>query len=479
CVPAFTGDNGGATHRGVTAETIKIAYYEPKPDPQTDALLQISGAYDAPDDTWAAYQAYLAIYEEALETYGRDIELVRLKGTGSATDAVAARADAIRADELGVFAVLNGPSQTKAFAEELAARDILCIGTCLIAQPRQFYLDNLPYIWNGNPSPDQTSIHTQEIIETQLVGKPAEYAGDEELRDQERSFALLTYDTPEGDFTPAWDGFKARLEDAGIELAAHVSYFLDLATAPSDARTVVTRLKDSGATTVIFSGDPFMPIYFTQEATAQGYFPEWLLSGTVLADTAVFARQYDQEQWAHAFGYSALPARTPQEEGAAYKLHDWWYGEAPPTENNYGIVEGVVDTLMTGIHVAGPDLTPESFQAALYSLPVPEQGPLGLRLTVSYGDHGIWDGEDPNGLDDATIVWWDPDAVGEDETGAEGPGMYRLVDGGRRYLPGEWPTDPLPLFDEEGTVTVYDSTPAELLPPREYDPPAGAPTASG
>ncbi|HEX5616299.1 MAG TPA: hypothetical protein VFZ83_14190, partial [Acidimicrobiia bacterium] len=47
CVPAFTGDNGGATHRGVTAETIKIAYYEPKPDPQTDALLQISGAYDA------------------------------------------------------------------------------------------------------------------------------------------------------------------------------------------------------------------------------------------------------------------------------------------------------------------------------------------------------------------------------------------------------------------------------------------------
>jgi len=134
---------------------------------------------------------------------------------------------------------------------------------------------------------------------------------------------------------------------------------------------------------------------------------------------------------------------------------------------------------MTGVHVAGPALTPESFKAAMYSLPVPEQGPLGLRPTVSYGDHGIWDGEDPNGLDDASIVWWDPDAEGEDETGAQGPGMYRLVDGGRRYLPGAWPTGPLPLFDAEGTVTVYESTPEELLPPREYDPPAAAPTASG
>ena len=34
--------------------------------------------------------------------------------------------------------------------------------------------------------------------------------------------------------------------------------------------------------------------------------------------------------------------------------------------------------------------------------------------------------------------------------------MLRYVDGGKRYLPGEWPTEPMPFFEEEGSVTVYD-----------------------
>ena len=60
--------------------------------------------------------------------------------------------------------------------------------------------------------------------------------------------------------------------------------------------------------------------------------------------------------------------------------------------------------------------------------------------------------------DDATAVWWDPDATGKDEAGNEGTGMLRYVDGGRRYLPGEWPTDPIPFFEEEGSVTIYDGS---------------------
>ncbi|GIR37194.1 MAG: hypothetical protein CM15mP49_25790 [Actinomycetota bacterium] len=41
-------------------------------------------------------------------------------------------------------------------------------------------------------------------------------------------------------------------------------------------------------------------------ATAQGYFPEWVHIGSVLADTTAFARTYDQEQWANAFGITTL-----------------------------------------------------------------------------------------------------------------------------------------------------------------------------
>jgi hypothetical protein len=57
----------------------------------------------------------------------------------------------------------------------------------------------------------------------------------------------------------------------------------------------------------VFLGDPIMPIYLTKAATDQNYFPEWIITGTVLTDTTVFGRLYDQKQWAHAFGISSLP----------------------------------------------------------------------------------------------------------------------------------------------------------------------------
>ena len=37
--------------------------------------------------------------------------------------------------------------------------------------------------------------------------------------------------------------------------------------------------------------------------------------------------------------------------------------------------------------------------------------------------------------------------------------MLRYVDGGKRFLPGDWPTEPLPFFKQEGSVTVYDKSP--------------------
>lgn len=45
------------------------------------------------------------------------------------------------------------------------------------------------------------------------------------------------------------------------------------------------------------------------------------------------------------------------------------------------------------------------------------------------------------------------------------------VDGGRRYLPGEWPSESK-LFDPDGAVTIYDTAPPEETPP-DYPSPAG------
>jgi len=112
---------------------------------------------------------------------------------------------------------------------------------------------------------------------------------------------------------------------------------------------------------------------------------------------------------------------------------------------------------MLGIHLAGPELTPETFRDGLFDRYVPRE-PGRTFTSVSWGV-GVWDQPDYNSSDDASVFWWDPDAPGEDETGNEGTGMKRFVDGGQRYFPGGWPEEAIPFFEEEGTVTNYGELP--------------------
>ena len=69
-------------------------------------------------------------------------------------------------------------------------------------------------------------------------------------------------------------------------------------------------MKDAGVTTVIFSTDPLVPGNITEEATKQGYFPEWVVGPSVLVDTTIFGRTFDQEQWAARLRHRLPAARA-------------------------------------------------------------------------------------------------------------------------------------------------------------------------
>jgi hypothetical protein len=479
CVEEFTGDNGGATAPGVTATTIKIGYYIAKPDPTLDGVLAQAGAYDPPDQTAQAIKDYAEIYGNTFQLYGRKVQLVRIDGSGSASDSVQARADADRIAAAGVFAVVGGPLQTRAFSDELAQKKILCLGTCIISQPQRYYEEHSPYMWPTGPSPEQTSTMVTTFIKNQLAGKPAQYAGPA-LKNKTRTFTMLTYDTPDSQYRASWDDLAAKLKATGVDVVDHVDYYTNLSTMAGDARTIATRLKAKNATSILFTGDPVFPIFLTAEMTKENYFPEWVMSGTVFADTDVFARKFDQKQWMHAFGLQLVPARIPQNKQDSYTLHQWWFnGAAPPDQNAYAVVKGDVELLFDGLQLAGPHLTPDAFKNGIDAAPAgaPTDAPT-LRTIVTYGNHGFWPGDDPSGLDNAGILFWDPTAQGPDETGTVGTGMYRLMDGGLRYLPNQWPKTPVPLFDKTDTVTIYpeNQIPAELLP-RSYPLPPGHATA--
>ena len=91
---------------------------------------------------------------------------------------------------------------------------------------------------------------------------------------------------------------------------------------------------------------------------------------------------------------------------------------------------------------------------------------------LSYGDKGYWGGvPDYQGVDDATVFWWDATATGPDEIRKQGTGMYQYVDGGKRFLPGQWPSEDK-LFVKDGAVDIYTTPPAAETP-KQYPSPAG------
>ena len=147
-------------------------------------------------------------------------------------------------------------------------------------------------------------------------------------------------------------------------------------------------------TTVIFAGDPVAPRDFTREATKQEYFPEWFLNISALVDTNVFARTYDQEQWQHAFGLTALAARVDNGERRRPSPSTSGSTARPPQADGYHRVIAPSPALFFAVlQEVGPDLT----NADVRRRAVPARArrrTASPRRSLSWGQHDRWPGID-------------------------------------------------------------------------------------
>lgn len=458
---ANVDDNGGATDEGVTADTIRVAIYlAPDDDPVLDFILGSIQSDDTSADVRATWEGLIEMFDDIYQTYGRRIEPVFIEGSGTATDAEAGRADAIRAADAGVFAAWGGPALNAGWSEELHARGIPCIGCFPLPEPE-------PYIFSVTASQDQINIQLAEYLSVRLAGNPAQHAGDPAFHETERVFGHLWLNS-NPDSAPNAQEFRDLLAESGVELAESIEY--DITRANEMAPGIITRFKEAGVTSIIIQGDPSTPAYFTEAATQQEYFPEWIIGGSALMDSTAFARSYDQEQWAHAFGISTLSARTSPEIGGPRFRYRWYHGEDPPADDTINVMEPLPLIFHGALQGIGPNLTRDALIQALYTIDL--VGDTYTQVGFAYGDHGYYPTLDPpdhNGIEDVTEIWYDPDEVSIDEIGREGPGSYMYVDGGRRFLPGTWEPGER-AFDPEGAVAVYEEAPAaEQIP--DFDPP--------
>ena len=466
CAAPFEGDNGGATDVGVTADEITIVQYM---GPDSDPIINYITDAIKVDDTNAQEQEVVTDFMEYFQTYyefyGRKINYVVYESTGLANDEVTARADAQRiVEEYKPFAVIGGPALTNAFGDELAALETFCV-SCGGGSP-EWFAERDPYVWAIDGSAEQKQVHVVEFIGKQLAGKPASHAGDEFVN-TERKFGLL-YIESSAESKVLADLMVQRLTDVGAAPAEVIPYALDPGTIQQTASQAIAKLKAAGITSVILASDPVAPKDFTREATAQEYFPEWIVAAATLTDTTAFGRAYDQQQWAHAFGVTSLAVHLNPETSGYWSLYKWFTGKEPAADQSIGVYMPPFFLLMSGLQSAGPNLTHESLADAFRSF---ETEPAISQPWLTWGDHGIWDQPDYNGIDDATLFWWDAEATGPDENRKEGTGMLFYVDGGKRYLPGDWPTEDK-LFVKDGAVAVYDSAPEGEAAP-DYPSPAG------
>ncbi len=471
CVPVDNRPNGGATTNGVTGSTITVVYYEAPPG---DLASAIEGAAGTPATNLATVQHYVDMYNKIMPLYGRKVVLVPYNATGDSNDAVAARADALRvADQLHAFASISGPAQTPAYEDELARLHVLCL-ECGLGATYTDYQNDSPYLWGFLPTPDTLLNESFRYIFTQLQHHDAQWAGTPSFRHRTRSFALVTYNSSPPRYTSITAHIKAELAHAGLTPVVNEQYLLDLSELPSEAATIAEHLKQAQATTVIFVGDPIMPIYLTKACAALDYYPEWVITGTVFTDTSTLGRYYNQKEWAHAFGISSLAVPTPIQLGDAWHLYRWWYGTTPPAPGTASVILPGIEQLFDGIELAGPDLTAGTWAGGLFRYP-----PTGGGVTTPLEAYG-YDGAPPvpsyTTPADYTFIWYDAAAKGTDEEGQAGTGMVRYVDGGKRFSSTTGPADTVPMFQVKGSVLQYPTYPPSGRPP-SYPPWPGSPTA--
>ena len=464
CFARFAGDNGGATATGITRDTIRVVAYETN-DAGLTNLINTRASSLSPTAGIDAQRGFAEILGAYYETYGRRVEVVPFKATGPSADGLAAVADAETiARELSPFLVIGGPLLTNAFAERLASLKVMC-WNCAPGQSNAWFVRQAPYVWDLQKNPEQNGLMVNEYIGKRLMGKPAIYAGDPALQTKQRVFGSL-HITLGKDSEEIGDALRADQARYGFEYAVDAA-FDDIGSVGKVGRDLITRLKDGGVTTIVYTGDPLSPGTFTKIATEQNYFPEWVITGTALTDTAVLPRTYDQRQWAHAFGVANLFARPASGRSTPVDMWRWFFGNDPPIPGAaLSLSWAPYQVLFLGLQFMGPNATPEHFRDALFLAPALE----GNATTgqFSFGSRGFWPQPDYTGIDDQAEVWWDATAVGVDELGTSGTGMWRWMKGGARVLPGAWDAGDPALFDPGTAVTMIDDSSAPA--PKPYPP---------
>jgi hypothetical protein len=426
----FSGNNGGATSRGVTRSTITIAFRVTSDPTFQQTLARIGGAQfdDTQADTDRTIVGLADYFNTHFQFYGRKLNFVFYKGQGSQSNELlgggqaAAAADALHV-ATGIKAFGDMSAGTEPYADSLSRDKVMNFGSPYMSQ--RWYEQRAPYAWSIATDCTGVSDAVAQMGIRELYGKKAIYAGPA-LAGSTRKFATIAPDNP-------WyqecvqNGFSFYRR-AHLTVPMNVPYQLNLATLANQAASIISKLKANHITTVVCGCDPILPVYLTQRADEQNYFPEWDVVGVALTDEDIVGQLFDQNEWSHAFGITYQGPTLPYAATLGYAAYKEVRNDEPAQFVN--LIYAQMYMIALGIQLAGPDLTPTNFERGMLSYPGSQ--------TSEFGTWGFPPGHFTPTLDGAEI-YWDPNAtsVYNNKKGA-------YIFASRRYTLQAWPRGNFP-----------------------------------
>ena len=409
----FSGDNGGATAKGVSKDTITVAVRLTSDQSFQQTLAKLAGAQlrDTNDDNVRTIQTLAKYFNSHFNFYGRKLVFKTYTGQGSLSAELQgngqaqAQSDAVSVGkQMNAFADLTG--QSEPYATALKNQQVIAFGDPYM--PGFWHQNHSPYAWSlaTDGTHLATSVANYAVQKLCPPGTPAAYAGGD-LKNKGRKFAGIA---PSNElYQESATVFKQIMEKAGCHVDNY-SYTLDLGTESQQAQNLISKLKSQGYTTILCGCDPIFPVYMTGQEAQQSYLPEFVEIGAALVDRDYVGQLYNQEAFSHAIGISPNQPTVPYTQTVGYQAYK---SVDPSTEPAFfvDIIYLQMDMLALGIQLAGPNLTPQSFQQGMFRFPA-KLGPAGL-----WG----WSSDQYTIPNDFREVCWSPSTVSANN---QKPGAY-------------------------------------------------------
>jgi hypothetical protein len=441
CV-SFSGNNGGATYRGVTSNQIVVSARLPAGGIQTadQAIQQIAGKYnsaqfsDTAADVERTTQDLVTYFNDHFQFYGRKIVLKFFNGQGSLVNEVTdagqaqAQADAITvSQQIGAFADVTALSQP--YAEALSAQHVVNIGAPYMSS--QWFQAEAPYSWSFFPNCTDLGNESAAIMVKQVITQNVTYAGTGVTNGGPRRIAILAPDNPV--YQQCVNQVTSALSAAGHPAVANLSYTLDLSQLSSEAGSIAQQIINDKITTLGCGCDPITLAYLTSDLDTSNYEPEIINIGAAFTDEDLVAQLFDQNVWAHAAGVTNNGNPPPYGSSLGYFAAKSVDPNNAPAHEVDLLYEDLY-MLALGIQLAGPDLTPTTFEHGMFN------------YAGGNGEYGPWSFNE-NGVGTFTpqhefrYQWYNPNAVStfDNEKGA-------WVDGTTWYSVSDIPPGNAPVF---------------------------------